>query len=1213
MLSLNLKKFSVFICHLTLFFLIGAGINTAHSTQPYLEDVDPTSPPTPNPRAIDISDHLWPRIMMAETQTLAGDPEQYSKYRAIAASAHSIVRMVPLQQENPDLQYFRTITPFVYLGYNDENSSRICPQGHGNPFSTTTRSTENCGVYAGHWLYQGGALSTNSLSSTSTSVRVSDISRFTNGDYVVIYDAPAGSFNNAEHARITSLNTSNSTLTLERGFKSNAVSHPSGSIVAQHMRGFGNNNPLNWSYNLSTQSPRDANNLRYNQVLPIWMQQNVSRDLVGEPTDAKVTGFLFDADFSFLFLSGNADVNNDLVVDHGVSPSGINWWGDGYDIFYRGVRDRFPDFILIGGTRDSRSFDTLNGTQFEGFPGYVDFFSPDPEYDNLAALLTNYSFNMRHRSDGPAHSHILSKTPSSVYPNDLNPSQVTNRTFRFALGLTLLDDGYFGFRNNTTHTDMWYDEYAVDVTRGSPNFGNAITATPDDEARTRAHLGWLGEPLGPRTRIYSDSEFAPQQAIISGTFDNNINDWTGQQVNVSRTTSVVQDGAGALRASGHQGGYQPRFGNASIRGPLVNLTRNQEYTYVFSARASELREITVTVADHQERFILRPEWQRFVLTFEPGQTGSSRLRFNVGRESSEVFLDSVYLFEGNANVFRRDFDNGIVVVNATPSTRTVSLGGTFHRINGQQDSTNNGATISNVTLPPHESAILIRRENDLPQTDVQSPWVNIDAPTKLRVGPITNTSVSVSDQLGINANDVRLSPDNTAGVANFNCSQINVRQVNCSMTIDRSGDLRIRATDVRGNTTTESEIGFQINGGTSGDSNTPLITINAPTKTANGPITNTTITVTDDVEVRATDIAIRDITTAGVNNFNCTQSSTRLVNCTLQVVSSGDLRIMATDAAGNIHRAGEDDYVINDNAGNGTTNPTDTDRPLIAISAPTKTSNQTISNTVITITDDIAVNPAGIELRSGSTAETQNFSCRQQNTTTVTCTLDILSSGEIRITANDLAGNTRYRTEADYEINRVSDTDRPFITISAPTKTSTQIISDTVITINDDVAVNPADIELRPGSTAETQNFSCRQQGATTVICTLNILSSGDIRIAASDAAGNTRYRTEADYEVNLVSDTTKPFIIIDAPTKTSNQIIRDTTFFARDIVGIDVSDIEVRDLSTVGISNLNCQQTNTTTVSCTLNITSSGDLLLTARDRAGNVTYRAETDYRIN
>ena len=1186
---------------------------TAYATQPYLEDVDPNSPPTPNPQSIDISEHLWPRVMMAETQTLAGEPEQYSKYRAIAASGHSITRIEPLQKENPELQYFRTINPNEYLGYNDENSSRICPQGHGNPFSTTTASSGDCGVYAGHWLYEAGTLSSNSITANSTSLRVADASRFTNGDYVVIYDSPAGSFNNAEHARITSINSSNNTLTLQRGFKSNAVSHPSGSIVAQHSRGFGNNNPENWSYNLSSQSPRDANNRTYNQFLPIWMEQNVSNDLSGNPSDAKVSGFLFDADFSFLFRSRNADVNNDLVVDHGISPSGVNWWGDGLEAFYSRVRDRFPDFILIGGTRDARGFDSLNGAQFEGFPGYVDFFSPDPEYDNLAALLTNYSFNTRHRSNGPAHTHILSKTPSRVYPNDVNPSQTTNRTFRFALGLTLLDDGYFGFRNSQTHPDMWFDEYAVDVTPGSPNFGNAIASNPDDEARVRAHLGWLGNPIGPRIRLYSDTEFAPQQALLAATFDSNINDWTGDQVNVSRSTSVVQDGSGSLRLSEHIGGYQPLFSNARVRGPLVSVTQGQEYTYVFSARSSEIREVSVFVGGHTERFIFRPEWQRFVITFEADQTGSSRVRFNVGRESSEIFLDSIYLFEGNANVFRRDFDNGIVVVNATPSSRTIPLNGTFQRINGVQDSVNNGAAVSNLSLAAHESAILIRRANDLPNADVQPPWINISSPTKLRVGPINDTTIVVNDQLGIDASDIRVSSDNTAGATNLNCNQINLRQVNCSITIDRSGDLRISATDRAGNTSIEGEVGFQVNGGTTGDGNRPLITINAPTKTSNEPINDTTVTVVDDTEIRAADVTIRDNNTAGVNNFRCTQAGTRQVNCTLQIVSSGDLRLSAIDVAGNFHLRTENDYVVENTNPGGGNGSTDNLSPIITYIAPTKISSQIISDTSIMIRDEVAIDSNAVELLSDSTAQTSNFSCQQEDSTTVICSLNILSSGEIRISATDRAGNTRVTTESGYEINPIADTTRPFILVDAPTKTSNGTIRDTRLTVRDLVGINASDVIIRDNNTVGISNFDCQQIDTTTVNCTLDITTSGDLRIGATDRAGNVTYKTELGYQISQSSDNTRPFILVDAPTKISNTTIRNTTLTIRDLVGINASDVIIRDNNTVGISNFNCQQIDTTTVNCTLDILTSGDLRIGATDRAGNVTYRSELGYQIS
>jgi hypothetical protein len=73
----------------------------------------------------------------------------------------------------------------------------------------------------------------------------------------------------------------------------------------------------------------------------------------------------------------------------------------------------------------------------------------------------------------------------------------------------------------------------------------------------------------------------------------------------------------------------------------------------------------------------------------------------------------VYFFEGNANVFMREFEKGIVVVNATPTSRTVDLGGTFLRIRGTgQDPINDGSSVSRVTVAPYDAAILVRRANE---------------------------------------------------------------------------------------------------------------------------------------------------------------------------------------------------------------------------------------------------------------------------------------------------------------------------------------------------------------------------------------------------------------------------------------------------------------------------------------------------------------------
>ncbi len=60
-------------------------------------------------------------------------------------------------------------------------------------------------------------------------------------------------------------------------------------------------------------------------------------------------------------------------------------------------------------------------------------------------------------------------------------------------------------------------------------------------------------------------------------------------------------------------------------------------------------------------------------------------------------------------VWRRDFENGISIVNSSTSTRTITLPGEFEKLRGNQDPfTNNGRVVSKVTVPAQDGLILLR-------------------------------------------------------------------------------------------------------------------------------------------------------------------------------------------------------------------------------------------------------------------------------------------------------------------------------------------------------------------------------------------------------------------------------------------------------------------------------------------------------------------------
>jgi len=82
-----------------------------------------------------------------------------------------------------------------------------------------------------------------------------------------------------------------------------------------------------------------------------------------------------------------------------------------------------------------------------------------------------------------------------------------------------------------------------------------------------------------------------------------------------------------------------------------------------------------------------------------------------------VELSNFKIHQADAGVFRRDFEHGIVLVNATNEEKTISLsdikGGlgrtNLRRIKGQLDpATNNGRPVSEaITLKAHDALILL--------------------------------------------------------------------------------------------------------------------------------------------------------------------------------------------------------------------------------------------------------------------------------------------------------------------------------------------------------------------------------------------------------------------------------------------------------------------------------------------------------------------------
>ncbi|MDD4412511.1 MAG: Ig-like domain-containing protein [Patescibacteria group bacterium] len=93
------------------------------------------------------------------------------------------------------------------------------------------------------------------------------------------------------------------------------------------------------------------------------------------------------------------------------------------------------------------------------------------------------------------------------------------------------------------------------------------------------------------------------------------------------------------------------------------------------------------------------------------------------------------------------------------------------------------------------------------------------------------------------------------------------------------------------------------------DSDILVIEINAPTKSSNATITNTDIRITDNEAISAANVSAAS-STAGYNNFDCVQTAVNVIDCSIDIISSGNLIISATDIYDNLFTKTESGYTV---------------------------------------------------------------------------------------------------------------------------------------------------------------------------------------------------------------------------------------------------------------------------------------------------------------
>ncbi len=261
-----------------------------------------------------------------------------------------------------------------------------------------------------------------------------------------------------------------------------------------------------------------------------------------------------------------------------------------------------------------------------------------------------------------------------IPPSTLEFARTYYPNVRFGLAFTLMNDGFFAHEfGDTWHgNDWWYDELDFD----------------------------LGYPLGAARRVQVEG-FEQTDRIVNGGFEQPLEgSWVlsvsaaaGAAATLARDTNSAAEGSASARITVSNAGAGTDW-HIDFNQRNRSLTAGVSYDLEFWAKADRPRTITLSAQKGSpdwrnyglsKRLEIDPEWRRYSVTFEARETvDDSRVQFFLGAAAGAVWIDGVRLVEHPPEVWRRDFDNGVTLLNGTRKRMTVKLEQGLRRLTGEQ-------------------------------------------------------------------------------------------------------------------------------------------------------------------------------------------------------------------------------------------------------------------------------------------------------------------------------------------------------------------------------------------------------------------------------------------------------------------------------------------------------------------------------------------------
>lgn len=381
------------------------------------------------------------------------------------------------------------------------------------------------------------------------------------------------------------------------------------------------------------------------------------------------------------FNGQEIDENRDGLADDQAVLDPL--WKAATDSLASKLRARMgPDMLMVGNCGYGSKWTTMNGWMREDFPFQGTWWT------NMFATQGGYMTNEKqYRSPQVDLVYSTSLPP----PNQYTPGNL--QFMRYCLSSTLLGNGFFMFdpRLDTLNTSQWwFDEYDA---------GGLGT-------------GYLGQPAGA---WYQQIGALTTPDLFTNTgFESGLAGWTAYNTAgsiVIDTTTRVQGRASAHAIIQRATDY---YSQVYLSQQPSLLARG--YSVTFWARAAQARHIWLTAQKVASPYTIfaytqldvGPAWKRYQVTVPVSSAGLVNVFLQMGKELGDVWLDDVHLQQGASSLYRRDFDRGMVLVNASGTAITTTLEKPFYHFWGAQNPTlNNGTAVSQITLAPQDGAILL--------------------------------------------------------------------------------------------------------------------------------------------------------------------------------------------------------------------------------------------------------------------------------------------------------------------------------------------------------------------------------------------------------------------------------------------------------------------------------------------------------------------------